>query len=193
MSVQSDIWVSHSNVILTNSPTLRVICHWITPIVAAVTLGILSLVAVGSPVAFANDEQAPSVGLLLVIKTATASQPGSLLVTGHGFSPGGEVYVALYDQWGMELFETRWVTASGVVYGPNGTQDLSTGFNQGGTINEIFDGSWAIYGPNGSRDPAMGHKEGTAVGSICGATVMVRALDQVSDSWSNVLDVDVDC
>lgn len=64
----------------------------------------------------------------------------------------------------MELFETRWVTVSGTV-----------------------------YGPNGSQDSAVGYKEGAAFASMCGATVMVRAFDQVSDSWSNLLDVDADC
>lgn len=39
----------------------------------------------------------------------------------------------------------------------------------------------------------MGDKEGRTFITMSGAMVTVRAFDQVSDSWSNVLDVDADC
>jgi hypothetical protein len=33
-------------------------------------------------------------------------------VTGTDFTPGGRVYLAIYDQMGARRYETRWVTAS---------------------------------------------------------------------------------
>jgi len=45
--------------------------------------------------------------------TASTALPDSIVVEGHGFTPGGDVYIALYDQWGLILHETRCVAAEG--------------------------------------------------------------------------------
>ncbi|MDQ3657516.1 MAG: hypothetical protein M3457_20870 [Chloroflexota bacterium] len=92
---------------------------------------------------------------------ASTSAPGMVEVRGDRFSPGGLVYVVLYDQWGSTLHETRWVASSPTVYGANGSQDPAQGFVQGGRIEEAFAASrQPVYGPNGSQDPAQGFVAG---------------------------------
>jgi hypothetical protein len=72
-----------------------------------------------------NTVQAPS----LRTASPTAIQ-GSLSVTGERFTTGGRVYVAIYDQMGAKLYETRWVTATpAIAIGPAGGGALSTTFN----------------------------------------------------------------
>ena len=61
-----------------------------------------------------------------------APEPGTITVSGDGFTPGGEVYIAIYDRWGAALHETRWITASPEVFGPNGSQDPARGYLGGG-------------------------------------------------------------
>lgn len=133
-----------------------------------IVLAILGLVVSGSPFAPANRAQLSPVSSPLIITAAAGQSPGSVTVTGRNFTPGGRVYVALYDQWGMQLHETRWINASGTAYGPNGSQDPATGFVRGEPGHEI-------------------------VSSLCGATAMARAYDEQTDAWSNMLDVDAGC
>src|SRR5688500_3434071 len=47
----------------------------------------------------------------LVDVSATTETPRLFTVTGNGFTPGGRVYLAIYDQMGAQLYETRWSTA----------------------------------------------------------------------------------
>lgn len=129
---------------------------------------------------------------------SSAIAPASIVVTGDRFSPGGLVYIALYDGWGTTLHETRWVTANPTVHGPNGSQDPAHGFITGGHITESFEVvRQSVYGANGSQDPAQGYvvgDEGTqAPISACDAPLMVRAFDGRTASWSNSLDVDLGC
>ena len=56
---------------------------------------------------------------------------GAITVTGRGFTPGGRVYVALYDVWGAKLYGKRWTYASAAAYGPNGSQDPAAGYVAG--------------------------------------------------------------
>jgi hypothetical protein len=112
--------------------------------------------------------------------------PGLVDVGGAGFTPGGRVYVALYDVWGATLHQTMWTAASATVYGPGGSEDPARGYRRGGAIDERFDNlcganvmaraydsdtkSWtdwitidtsgaaAVYGPDGSQDPALGYR-----------------------------------
>lgn len=121
-------------------------------------LVILGLLAFAPSFATAQ-EQSASVPLLL--DGSAASAPGSARVTGHNFTPGGAVYLALYDQWGMELHETHWVTASVTTFGPNGSQDPANGYVQGGTIDGMLGIIEPVYGPNGSQDPANGYVRGS--------------------------------
>lgn len=172
----------------------------------ALMLVILQLVAFGTPSVHAQGRLATSP---LLIAAAGAPTPGAVLVSGQGFTPGGSVYVGLYDQWstsGTDHYETRWTIASATVHGPNGSQDPALGYAEGGTISELFGASETVYGPNGSQDPATGYVEGTSLidvgpyGAVdvvtsprCDNSVMVRAYDASSAAWSNMLDLSVGC
>ena len=113
---------------------------------------------------------AQTASALPILNNAVVSTiaPGVIEVSGERFSPGGLVYIALYDGWGEMLHETRWVASSPTVYGPNGSQDPAQGYVAGSDGGEAF----AI---------------------ACDAPLMVRAFDQRTTSWSNLLDVDSGC
>lgn len=108
----------------------------------------------------------------LLISASSSSIPtsnsGAVVVTGNTFTPGGQVYVALYDTWGERLYETRWTSASVEAFGTNNSLDPALGYIAGGKILESFD-------------------------HLCGGSVMVRAYDQSTDSWSNWLDAKPNC
>ena len=119
----------------------------------------------------ASAAEAASVTPLLIsaeTSSPSARDAGLIVVTGDTFTPGGQVYIALFDQWGQRLFENRWITATPEVFGPNGSIDPSYGYQAGGFLHESFD-------------------------HLCGATVMVRAYDQGTASWSNWLDAQPNC
>jgi len=106
---------------------------------------------------------AQTASALPILNNAVVSTiaPGVIEVSGERFSPGGLVYIALYDGWGTALHETRWVASSPTVYAVNGSQDPAQGFVQGGRIEEAFAASRApVFGPNGSQDPAQGYGAG---------------------------------
>jgi hypothetical protein len=126
------------------------------------------------------------------IAMGAASQTrGAVLITGGNFTPGGKVYLALTDQEGRRLVETRWVTASLPTYHAVSEVVDHTG---GGTISERFGTSVApISGPNGIQDPATGYEAVTAADSLCGVTTRVQAYDQGTAAWSNLLDLDLGC
>jgi hypothetical protein len=88
-----------------------------------------------------------------------------LLVAGSGFTPGEDVYLAIYDQMGRQLYENRWVKASSEVttYDANMRRELGRTFevlSPGGELMESFTG-------------------------LCGASAMIRALDNATERWSN--------
>jgi hypothetical protein len=122
-------------------------------------LALLSVVLLGT-----GGAAAAPAGPALTSAAGIAGAPGTIAVTGSGFTPGGRVYVALYDVWGAKLYETRWTAASPTGYGPNGSQDPAVGFDHGGALSAIF-------------------------GRLCGTTPMVRAYDESTETWSNWLDV----
>jgi hypothetical protein len=136
----------------------------------------LCLLALGSTASFARPggasaAEAVSVTPLLIsagTNSPAARDAGMVVVTGDTFTPGGQVYIALYDEWGQRLFENRWTTASPEIFGPNGSIDPARGYQAGGFLRESFD-------------------------HLCGATVMVRAYDQGTASWSNWLDAQPNC
>lgn len=150
----------------------------------------LGLLVFGPSFATAQDQ--PTRVPLLLEGTA-ASVPGSVLVSGQNFTPGGVVYVALYDTWGKQLHETRWAVASQTVFGTNGSGDPASGFDGGGTINELFAATGTVYGLDGSQDPANGYVKGTEAESLCGASVMARAYDAETEAWSNLIDIGSGC
>ena len=44
--------------------------------------------------------------------SATTQTPALFTITGNDFTPGGRVSLAIYDQMGAKLYETRWITAN---------------------------------------------------------------------------------
>jgi len=130
---------------------------------------------------------------------ASAELPGTVTVSGSGFTPGGLVYVALYDQWGTSLRETRWVTASQPVVQP--PQAVAPGesfsFDLGGSISEQFAVALSpIQVPDGNQNPATGpvSSQSTYIPGLgCGPDLMVRAHDLAAGMWTNVEDVALGC
>jgi hypothetical protein len=95
-----------------------------------------------------------------------ASVEGTIAVTGEGFAAGGRVYVAIYDQMGAKLYETRWVKATPAI---------------------------DITGPRADVPEAhpitkpVGGELYAAFGGLCGAQVLIRAYDEQTALWSNWL------
>lgn len=185
-------------------------------------IAMLGIVGFGSQIAQAESTQSSLVRSPSLIEAVAVPQtPGAVSVTGQVFTPGGEVYVALFDPWAVQQHEPRWVVASDTIHGPNGSLDPALGFSQGGEIEVAFGMAYTIHGPdgsqdpargfrqvgvedaesvfepNGSRDPALGYVPGGAndeiIGSLCGSALMVRAYDAQTTQWSNVLDIDPGC
>jgi hypothetical protein len=130
--------------------------------IVAVTLGIGS--------AAAADTSEPVTVPSLTDVSATTQTAHLFTVSGKDFSPGGRVYLAIYDQMGAQLYETRWISASSalpVVAGPTGHEGASID-GSGGTLREAF-------------------------ANLCGATAMMRAYDQVTTTWSTWLTVEPAC
>lgn len=109
--------------------------------------------------------QSSAVAPVLSSAVATSIPTAWITVAGNGFSAGGLVYIALYDQWGTDLEETRWTSASITVYGTNGSLDPAQGYSPGGSVAQLS----------------------------CDQPLMVRAFDRQTDSWSNLLDVELAC
>jgi hypothetical protein len=131
---------------------------------------LLGLITCGSFVTTATMAQEPSASVPLLLDGSAASAPGSVRIAGHNFTPGGAVYLSLYDQWGMELHETRWVTASEATFGTNGSQDPANGYARGGTIEEMLGTIEPAFGVNGSQDPANGYVSGSDDSIVVGAS-----------------------
>jgi hypothetical protein len=92
--------------------------------------------------------------------TGAATGPGMVTFDGQGFTAGGRVYIAVYDQMGAKLYETRWVRATATT---------------GGTAQDV---------------PALVTREPdgrfiAAFAGISGAKVMIRAYDASTETWSN--------
>src|SRR5215207_6485624 len=104
--------------------------------------------------------------------SATTQTARLFTVTGTGFTPGGRVYLAIYDQMGAQLYETRWSTAGFplvALMGPTGHEAASLpGAGRGGMLRETF-------------------------ADLCGATAMMRAYDLETLTWSIWLTVEPAC
>ena len=122
-------------------------------------------------------------GPVLNAVVASSDLPDVVTVSGNGFTPGGRVYVALYDQWGAALYETRWVTASERYFQP--PVNLGTGddlvFDTGGAIAEGF-----VIVP-GVLDLAEGSQQNAPL--VCTTALMARAYDQSTATWSAMVDL----
>ena len=142
----------------------------IRPLVLLLVLSGLAAFGGTATAAVPAVDQAGRVGrsrLVPILTGATAAiqTPGMITVTGEGFTPGGEVDVVVYHQWGVTPDEIRSTTASRASYGPNGSHDPAIGFTRGGLLSEAFE-------------------------RPCGATATVRAFDRETAAWSNWLNVD---
>ena len=118
---------------------------------------VLLVFCLGSPASMTAEAE-PS-GPVLNAITTSADQSGAIMVSGTGFTLGGLVYIALYDQWGMVLHETRWITATRTAYQP--PQELASGevisSATGGNIGELFE--IAVASPaslSDAQNPAKG-------------------------------------
>ncbi|MEA2514848.1 MAG: hypothetical protein QOJ59_4337 [Thermomicrobiales bacterium] len=109
----------------------------------------------------------------LVDVSATTQTPALFTVTGAGFTAGGRVYLAVYDQMGTKLIETRWVTAS-----------LTTSTMRYPPRAGIHPGEMVTI-PGGDLRQAFA--------GLCGAAAMIRALDEQTAVWSNWLPVHFAC
>lgn len=138
---------------------------------------VLSVLATGDSGRVAADHlrapvSAPAVPSLTNV-SATTRTPALFTVTGADFTAGGRVYLAIYDQMAAKLFETRWVTAS-----------LTTAAR----VHQPGDGAY-------QGDPVVtpGGDLRQAFAGLCGATAMMRALNEETAVWSNWLPVRFDC
>jgi hypothetical protein len=134
----------------------------------------------------------------LAVAYVVSSPSTMVIVEGEGFSPGGVVYLAVYDRRGAEVHEPVRTMASAADYGTNGSIDPGNGYAPAGSISEAFVLFPAtVFGPNGSQDPAQGYVRGADAGPAlssddgpgCGRDLMVRAYDAQADAWSNAVDV----
>jgi hypothetical protein len=141
-------------------------------------LGVLALSSLigGHPVAadpwWNEAGQAPAIPRLTDVSPFTQT-PALFTVTGIDFTVGGRVYLAVYDQMGAKLFETRWVTA---------TLTTTTRHHEPG------DG---LLPPTAVTTPGGDVRE--AFAGLCGATAMIRAHDETTAIWSNWLPIQFAC
>jgi len=136
-----------------------------------ILLTLLGLLAVGGHAAHASDVSRPGAGPSLTTVAAIDQTARLFTVAGAGFTPGGRVYIAIYDpkvavgqSLGARLYETRWVVADASVGTEVGSGNEPMHAVTGGTLREAFAG-------------------------LCGATAMMRALDETTEVWSNWLTV----
>jgi len=132
----------------------------------------IAAVALGNGSAGAADIR-QSVGVPSLTDISATTQSARLFtVTGKDFTAGGRVYLAIYDQMGVQLYETRWITAGLPMVpftGPSGHEAASLpGAGRGGMLHEAF-------------------------ANLCGATAMMRAYDLETNTWSTWLTVEPAC
>jgi len=90
------------------------------------------------------------------------------VVSGEGFTAGGGIYIAIYDQMGAKLYETRFSAA---------------------TPAAVVTGTRAEVPEAHPFTPSAGGKLFESFGGLCGAQVMIRAYDMQTAVWSNWLNV----
>jgi hypothetical protein len=128
----------------------------------------------------------------------TVTIPATVVtVVGEGFTPGGSVILAVYDRWGVDVYEHVRTTAADGTEEVSGSQNPNPGHVPAGAIDEVIAlFPVAVNGSNGSQDPDQDFVPGVdqpIIGVICGRDLMVSAYDQRSATWSNVIDVTASC
>lgn len=125
----------------------------------------------------------------------------ALQVIGEYFTPGGRVYVGVFDRSGSWTDEMRRDVQWPVAVGRNGSFDPAAEPIGTGAFDSIA-GQWVsssatFYGQNGGLDPATNYVAGGAVKAEfafpCDGTAVVRAFDQSTSVWSNWLDPRPEC
>jgi hypothetical protein len=127
----------------------------------------LAILSGASHRADATPSTAPA-GPSVWFDTMQTSNQGALYVDGQHFTPGGQVYIAIYDVWGSRLYSTMWTTASTTIPGTPGGSDADQGTIDGGLVSVEFD-------------------------NLCDANVLVRAYDKETQVWSSWLTADPAC
>ena len=134
---------------------------------------------------------------VLSIAAAVGPPATTVRVAGEGFTPGGRVSIAVYDRWGVDVYEHVWITAADGTAGGTGSQNADPGDATAGAVDEVFAlVPIAVDGPNDSQDPDRDFMPGVdqpIIGFVCGRDLMVRAYDQQIATWSNLLDVTALC
>jgi hypothetical protein len=121
------------------------------------------------------------------------------MVSGTGFTQGGLVFIAIHDQWGMTAHETRWIVASTYTYQPPQGVDPGEGFSfdTGGNIGELFEipmTTSVSAGHSGISSEGLVTGQPTSMtGLDCTTSLMVRAYDRTTATWSSVIDVELGC
>jgi hypothetical protein len=160
-------------------------------------VALLGLVITGSPpvVAAATAGNVPSAPLPVLAVLPAQPSPGSVIITGRNFTPGGAVYVALYSPWGKVPFASDPIVARWVIASPTRDRDERPSRVVGrGTVREVFGPAEGPgYRLDGHRDPAGGWVPGTGVGKLCGPQTMARAYDQETNAWSELVPVPTGC
>jgi hypothetical protein len=128
---------------------------------STVLFGIIAFSSLAPASPAAAQVSAP---LPVLSSVVTIVEPGAIQVLGEGFTAGGEVFIAVLDPWGERSYETRWTTASEPTFDMQGHDDPALGYRPGGQVGEAFE-------------------------HLCGQQVMVRAYDQATSAWSNVVDI----
>jgi hypothetical protein len=109
---------------------------------------------------------------ILIDATSSGADDGSIALAGFDFTAGHRVFIAVYDQMGAKLYQTRWLTAT-PHYAITGMSDVSP-----------------------EAHPIISAEKGAFRASFprfCGASVMIRAYDQSTETWSNWVDFDANC
>lgn len=162
-------------------------------------LSLLAMILLAGSLASAAQATVQSGSSSPVLEPVVGASPGDILIVGHGFTPGSSVDLVVQEFWGKAWHETRSVAASEVRFQP--PQDLPAGagfsFDTGGNIAETFQietaGTWAV---NGSQNPALGPVTSgptTMPGLACTPSLTIRAHDQATDTWSNVVELAPQC
>jgi hypothetical protein len=159
------------------------------------TVTVLSLLLPGLAAADAATET-PFLNSL----SARSDTPGTIYLTGAGFTPAGPVYVALFDQQGPAPDELRVAPDALTASGTNGSVDPAA--EPGGRAFGAAFGFWLtatppISGRYGSAAPAVGLVHGGTIAASftipCGATLAVRAFDRTTGLWSTWADAAPGC
>lgn len=134
-----------------------------------IRIAVLFVIIVLSPLTPASPAAAQVTTPLPVLSSvASTVDSGAIQVRGEQFTAGGKVFIAVLDPWGERFYETRWTTASEPTFDMLGHDDPALGYRPGGVVFEAFE-------------------------HLCGQQVMVRAYDQATRSWSNVVDIAAGC